>query len=93
MFCRSAAIMVSLRIEQRVILKFLVKLKKSRMECLQMLTKVFGDNAMSRARLYEWYKRFAEGWEGVEDDECPFRSVSAKRTSEHSDDCRHGEHQ
>ena len=87
--------MVSLRIEQRVILKFLVKLKKSRMECLQMLTKVFGDNAMSRARLYEWYKRFAEGREDVEDDECPGRSVSA-RTDENVQkisDCRHGEHQ
>ena len=75
---RSAAIMVNVKVEQRINLKFLVKLKKSPMECFQMLKEVFGDNAMSRARVFLWHKRFSEGREEVEDDERPGRSVTSR---------------
>ena len=43
------------KIEQRVNIKFLVKLKKS------------------RARMFEWHKRFSEGRESVKDNESPGR--------------------
>lgn len=38
-----------------------------------MLTKTYGESAMSKARIYEWYKRFQDGRENVEDDERPER--------------------
>jgi len=34
-----------------------------------MLNIAFGESAMSKTRVYEWYKRFQEGREDVEDDE------------------------
>ena len=50
------------KIEQRVNLKLLVKLKKkSPMECIKLLNDVYGDNLMSRSRVFEWHKRFSEG--------------------------------
>lgn len=36
-----------------------------------MLKEVFGDNAMSRARIFQWHKRFSKAWEKVEDEERP----------------------
>jgi len=36
-----------------------------------MLTKAYGESSMSKARTYEWYKRFQEGLEGVKNDERP----------------------
>lgn len=38
-----------------------------------MLKVAFGDSAMSRARVFEWYNRFKNGREDVEDDERPGR--------------------
>ena len=38
-----------------------------------MLTKAYGETAMSKTRVYEWYKRFQDGREDGEDDERPGR--------------------
>ena len=38
------------------------------MECIKLLKDVYGDNLMSRSRVFEWLKRFSEGREEVEDD-------------------------
>ena len=54
--------------EQRVNLKFLVKLGKKPTECVEMLHIVYGDDCMSCARVFEWHKRFKSGREDVEDD-------------------------
>ena len=70
--------MVSVKIEQRINLKFLVKLKKSATECYQLLKEVFGDNTLSRTRVFEWHRRFSEGREEVEDDERPGRPVTSR---------------
>nr|CAH7718403.1 unnamed protein product [Callosobruchus chinensis] len=67
-----------LKIEQRINLKFLVKLGKSPSECFQLLKEVFGDNCMSRTRVFEWHKRFSEGREEVEDDERTGRPVTSR---------------
>ena len=53
--------------EQRVNVKFLVKLKKSATETFQLLTEDYGEDCMSRARVFEWHKRFSEGRESVKD--------------------------
>ena len=34
-----------------------------------MLTKAYGESAVSKTRVYEWYKRFQVGCEDAEDDE------------------------
>ncbi|KAG5324165.1 SETMR methyltransferase, partial [Acromyrmex heyeri] len=36
----------------------------------------YGENSLSRARVFEWYKRFSEGRESTEDDQRPGRPVS-----------------
>ena len=46
-----------------------------------MLTKAYGESSMSKTRVYEWYKRFQDGREDVEDDECPGRP-NTSRTDE-----------
>ena len=38
------------------------------MECIKLLKDVNCDNLMSRARVFEWHKRFSDGREEVEDD-------------------------
>ena len=38
-----------------------------------MLTKAYGESAMSKRRVSEWYKRFQDVREDVEDDERPGR--------------------
>ena len=38
-----------------------------------MLTKAYGESAMSKKRVYEWYKRFQDGRVDVEYDERPGR--------------------
>ena len=54
--------------EQRINLKFLVKLGKGPTDCLKLLHEVYGEATMSRARLFEWHKRFTSDREDVEDD-------------------------
>ncbi|KYN33876.1 hypothetical protein ALC56_11689 [Trachymyrmex septentrionalis] len=55
--------------EQRINVKFLVKLKKTPTECYKLLKEAYG------ARVFEWYKRFSEGRESTEDDQRPDRPV------------------
>jgi hypothetical protein len=63
--------MLECKSEQRVNIKFLVKLKKSATETFQLLTEAYGEECMSRARVFEWHKRFLEGRESVKDDDRP----------------------
>ncbi|EFN80466.1 Putative uncharacterized protein FLJ37770, partial [Harpegnathos saltator] len=53
--------------DQRVCLKSGVKNGIERSEAFKMLKKAFGDD-MFQPRVYEWYKRFQEGREDIEDD-------------------------
>jgi len=46
--------------EQRVCIKFCVKLRKSATETFEMIKKAFEDEAMSRSKTFEWHKRFLE---------------------------------
>ncbi|XP_072765112.1 uncharacterized protein [Anoplolepis gracilipes] len=55
--------MLSVKIEQHVNLKFSVNLNKTPTECLQILTQAYGEDCMSRTRVFEWHKRFTEGRE------------------------------
>ena len=68
-------------IEQRINLKFLVRLGKTPTEALKLLQEVYGNDTMSRTRLFEWHRRFKEGREVVEDDHRSGRP-STSRTDE-----------
>ena len=54
--------------EQRINLKFLVKLRKTPIECFKLLKEVYGEDVMSIMQIFEWHKRFEKGREEVEDD-------------------------
>ena len=45
-------------VEQRINLKFLAKLGKTPSECFALLPQVYKEETMSRARAFEWHKRF-----------------------------------
>ena len=62
--------------EQRTNLKFRIRLRKT--EALSKLKQVYGNEAMSRCRVFEWYNRFKEGREDVEDDPRSGRPSTSK---------------
>ena len=74
-------------VEQRVNLKFLVRLGKTPTEALKLLQVVYGDDTMSSTRLFEWHRRFKEGREKVEDDHRSGRP-STSRTNENAERVR-----
>ena len=56
-------------VEQQINLKFLVRLGKTPTVALTLLQEVYGNDTMSRTRLFEWHRRFKEGREEVENDQ------------------------
>ena len=56
---------------ERVNIKFLVKLKKTVTETLQLLPETYGEDSMSCARVFEWHKWFSEGRKSLKDYDCP----------------------
>ena len=59
---------MAVQFEQRVNIKFCVKLGKTATETLQLLHDAYGDEALSRAQVFEWHRRFVLGRVSVEDD-------------------------
>jgi hypothetical protein len=59
--------------EQRLAVKFCVKLGKSATETFAMLNTAYGDVAMKRTACFKWHERFKGGRESIEDDERPGR--------------------
>ena len=54
--------------EQRVIIKFYVKLGKSLSEIKADLEKSYGDSALKKSGICKWIKRLREGCNTVKDD-------------------------
>ncbi|KYN15799.1 hypothetical protein ALC57_11971 [Trachymyrmex cornetzi] len=54
--------------EQRIAIKFCVKLGKSAMETLPMMKTAFGDDCLSDRQVYPWHKAFLEGREEINDE-------------------------
>ena len=69
-------------IEQRINIKFCVKLEKTATETLKMLHDGYGDSSMSRTRVFEWHERFVEGREDVEDDPKSGRPCTSTSTTD-----------
>jgi len=55
-------------LEQRINIKFGVKVGKSVSETLALLTVAYGEYAMKKSSVFEWQRRFKEGREAVQDD-------------------------
>ena len=49
-------------------IKFCYKLKKTAGETHEMLLQAYGEEAVSKKCVYEWFKRFRDGKETVEDE-------------------------
>jgi len=52
-------------LEQRINIKFCVKIGKSVNEMLALLTVAYGEYAMKKSSVLEWHRRFKEGQEDV----------------------------
>jgi transposase len=66
--------------EQRVNINFCVKLGKRPTETYEMLQSVFGDEALSRSSILEWFKRFKDGREDLQDDARSGRPSTSRNT-------------
>ena len=64
--------------EQKASIKFCVKLSKTFPEMLEMLRIVHTDQVLSRTTVYEWFKRFKEGRESLDEDEHSERPASSR---------------
>jgi hypothetical protein len=53
--------------KQIICIKFCFKLKKTAVETHRMLKEAFGEQALSQARTFEWFKRFKDCRESVDD--------------------------
>jgi len=60
---------MDMKLEQRPNIKFCVKLSTSGAETFGMIRHVYGTEAMSRARCFEWLASFKRGRTSLEDDE------------------------
>ncbi|KAJ8958285.1 hypothetical protein NQ318_017431 [Aromia moschata] len=63
--------------EQRMAIKFCVKLEKSAAETIPMLKKAFGVDCLSDRQIFRWHKAFAEGRENVNDENRAGRSSTS----------------
>jgi len=64
--------------EQRINIKFCVKLGKTATETLQLLRDAYGDETLSRARVFGWHRQFVLGRVLVEDDTRSGRPSSSR---------------
>lgn len=53
--------------EQRICIRFCVKLRKTDAETVAMIQQAFGEKAMTQSKIIEWHKHFREGRISVED--------------------------
>jgi hypothetical protein len=68
------------KIEQRVCIKFCVKLGKSTTETLGMLHEAFGEHSLRWTAVFERQSRFKAGQVSAEDDKCSGRQSTSKMT-------------
>ena len=60
---------MDVKLEQTANIQFCVKLGNSRAETFEMIRRAYGNEAMSRARCFEWHARFKRSRTSLEDDE------------------------
>ena len=70
-YCVAVTFRMTERVEQRICIKFCVKLEHSSAETMGVTQKAFGDTAVSAAQIQVWHKRCQDGREPVESDRVP----------------------
>lgn len=65
-------------LEQHYSVKLFVKLKKTATEIFRMTQEAYKEEAMLRATVFMWYKRFENSREDVEDDNCTGRPLTSR---------------
>ena len=68
---------MDVKLEQRANMKFCVKLSKSGAETFGMIQRVYGNDAMSRARCFEWHMYFKRSRTSLEDESSGQPSTSS----------------
>ena len=66
-YSRIVKIEIDQQLEQRINIKFLVKLGKNGPEIHQMLQQVYGVCALKKKNVFKWVQRFREGREDPKD--------------------------
>jgi hypothetical protein len=59
--------MLSVKVQQRVNMKFVAKLGKFAIETYSLLMEVYGDEYLFRTQVFELFRRFKEGRGEIED--------------------------
>jgi hypothetical protein len=72
-YLSSVGIILSVKVEQRVYVKFLAKLGKNLLQKHSLLMKVYGDECLSHTQVFEWFKRSKEG-RGEPEEQVKFQS-------------------
>ena len=54
--------------EQRICIKFYFKIGKTATETYQLLQQAYGEDAMGRTQVFDWFRRFKGGRTSVESD-------------------------
>ena len=54
--------------EQRICIKFHVKIGKPATETYQLLQQAYGEDGMGRTQVFDWFRRFKEGRTSLESD-------------------------
>ncbi len=68
--------------EQQIVIKFYFKNELTASKTFKMLQKVYGNECPSHTNVFEWYGKFRNCWENVDDDPRAGR-LRASRTPEH----------
>ena len=55
-------------IEKRICIKFCFKIGKTATETYQLLQQAYGEDAMGRTQMFDWFRPFKEGRTSVESD-------------------------
>ncbi|KAJ8938580.1 hypothetical protein NQ318_013634 [Aromia moschata] len=76
---------VHVSVEQRIIIKILAKEGVNPTEILRRLQAQFGDNTLSRTRVFAWHNEFSGGREKVEN-QSHDRRPRTSMTSQHLED-------
>ena len=67
-----------LSMEQRLAINFCIKVGKISPKTLQIVNAAYGDQTLSRSKVFQWYGQFRDGREDIEDDPSGFRPTECR---------------
>ncbi|CAK9820301.1 Protein GVQW3 [Anthophora quadrimaculata] len=75
--------MSDMNFEQRCAIRFCFRLGHNAMDTFAKFQQAYGDNVLSRAQVFGWFKAFSEGRESIEHE-----TRSGRPSSSRTDKCR-----